>query len=157
MGRKNNVTRFLDAKGIPYQVHVIPKEKLSALQVAQILEFPPGKVFKSIVLEAENDKKGLLAVIPADSEVSVKKVARLAGVKKVKVATLINAEEKTGLQAGGISPLALINKRFSVFLDASANLQKSIVISAGERGLQIEIAPGDLIGVTSACYGNLCV
>ena len=156
MSKKNNVTRFLESEGVSYKAHTIPSKKLSAIEVSHYLQLPPQQVFKSIVLEGEKEKKGLLAVVPATCEVNPKKVAKNAGLKKVKVASLRAAETRTGLQAGGISPLALINKGFRIFLDKSAKNHSTIVISAGERGLQIEINPNVVIRLTGAGLGGLC-
>ena len=155
MPEKNNVTRMLEAKGIPYYTHTVPAEKLSALEIAELLNLNPKRVFKTIVLQGEKGKKGLLAVIPATGNVHPKKAAQLVGMKKTRVTTMREAETLTGLLAGGISPLALINKGFRVLLDESALRCDTVYLSGGKRGLQIEMKPDDLIRLTKAQCGAL--
>jgi Cys-tRNA(Pro)/Cys-tRNA(Cys) deacylase len=150
MQARNNTTRLLDAKKIHYTAHEVPAVKMSALEVADYLQIPAEKVFKTIVFQREKKGKPILAVVPANGEVDPKKLAVVLGEKKVHPATMRNAERITELQAGGISPLALINKGFQVVLDASALEQEEICISGGQRGLQIELRPLDVITLTNA-------
>ncbi len=150
MTAANNVTRLLDAKKIPYSAFEIPTVKLSALEVSDFLDIPPQNVFKTIVMQPENIKKPVLAVVPATGEVSPKKLASFLKEKKVSVTTLREAETLTGLQAGGISPLALIHKGFQVVLDASALEREFILISGGQRGVQIQLTAKDVTLLTNA-------
>ena len=153
---KNNVTRLLDSRGIQYKVHQLSAAKLSAIQVAEILNTPPEIVYKTIVITRLKEGKNILAVIPGPSEVDLKALAIAVGEKKVKLATERQAEEKTGLQAGGISPLALINRGFQVVLDVSAQSHKEIYISGGQRGLNISLSPHDIISLTNAKIASFC-
>ena len=146
----NNVTRMLDARKITYTVFEIPMVKLTALEVSDFLNIPPENVFKTIVLQLEKIKKPVLAVVPATGEVSPKKLAGFLNEKRISVTTLREAEALTGLKAGGISPLALINKGFQVVIDESAIRRVTILISGGQRGLQIQLAAQDLIRLTNA-------
>ncbi len=150
-----NVTRLLEAKGIPYRGLEIPNKKMNALEVAAYLEVSPETVFKTIVAEREKQGKAILALVPATGEVDLKKLAKAAGEKKVAVTTLENAEKLTGLRAGGISPLALLHKRFEVYLDTSALDLDEIIISGGQWGLQIAIAPQDMMALTRALCEDL--
>jgi Cys-tRNA(Pro)/Cys-tRNA(Cys) deacylase len=140
----NNVTRMLDSKKIRFQAFEVPAEKLGALEVAEILKVPPEDVYKTIVAKRSKPGKPILAVVPGPLEVDTKKLAAALGEKKTFITTLIEAEALTGLQAGGISPLALINKGFQVLIDASAQEKETILISAGQRGLQVRLSPSDL-------------
>jgi len=153
---KNNVTRLLDSRGIQYKVHQLPDEKLSATHVAELLNTPPELVYKTIVVTRLDKGKNILAVVPGPSEVDLKALANAVGEKKVKLATERQAEEKTGLQAGGISPLALINRGFQVVLDVSAQSHKEIYISGGQRGLNISLSPHDIISLTNAKIASFC-
>ena len=148
----NNVTRMLDAKKIVYEVLKIPREKLSALEVAEFLQVAPEIVYKTIVAKRSGQGKPVLAVLPATGEVNLKKLARALGEKKMRIPSRREAEEMTGLLAGGISALALINKGFQVVVDESASYQEKIIISAGQRGLQIVISPRDLAKLTNARF-----
>ena len=149
MAVSNNVTRMLESKKIKFDVFELPVEKLGALESARLLAVAPEIVFKTIVIVREN-KKPLLCVIPGPTEVDLKAVAAVCGEKKVHVPTQKEAEDLTGLQAGGISPLALINKGFTVYLDESAQNFPAIHISGGQRGLNIKLPVADLIKLTNA-------
>jgi Cys-tRNA(Pro)/Cys-tRNA(Cys) deacylase len=146
----NNVTRLLDAKHIPYQAFELPVEKLGAIETAQILQLPIEQVFKTIVVRREGKGKPILAVVPGSSEVDLKSLARAVAEKKLHLPTEREAEQLTGLQAGGISPLALVNRGFQVILDASATKYTQIHVSGGQRGLNILIPVKDFISLTNA-------
>ncbi|MCD6401232.1 MAG: hypothetical protein J7L73_04810 [Anaerolineales bacterium] len=152
---RNNVTRYLAKKKIAHQTFELPKEKLGALETAKLLNVPPEIVFKTIVVERPNKRKPILAVIPGPKAVDLKLLAKFLGEKKLKIATLKNAERLTGLKTGGISPLALINRGFEVIIDESANQFKEIHISGGQRGLNI-LLPTDSLGLlTNAKFAEI--
>lgn len=146
----NNVTRMLDAKKISYQAHALPEKKLGAVEAAMHLGVSPAQVYKTIVAIRSTPGKPILGVIPGDTELDLKQLAATLGEKKIKLASHNQAEELTGLQTGGISPLALINKGFQVMLDQKALQNKTVFISGGQRGLNIELSPQDLIKLTNA-------
>ncbi|HKY55425.1 MAG TPA: aminoacyl-tRNA deacylase [Anaerolineales bacterium] len=146
----NNVTRLLDSRKIPYTVFETPTEKLGALEVAELLNVSPDTVFKTIVVTREKGKKPILAVIPGSRSVDLKSLAAFLGEKKVHLPTEREAEQITGLQAGGISPLALVNKGFQVVIDSLAQTYPEIHISGGQRGLNIRLPVTDLIKLTNA-------
>jgi len=150
MGAANNVTRMLDARKITYTAFEIPTVKLSAIEVSDYLHMPPEEVYKTIVLRREKRGKAILAVVPAAREVDPKKLAEFLKEKKISVTTQRDAEKMTGLLSGGISPLALIHKGFQIVIDESAIERKTILISGGQRGLQIQLAVQDLIRLTDA-------
>jgi Cys-tRNA(Pro)/Cys-tRNA(Cys) deacylase len=148
----NNITRMLDAKKVPYQAFELPGEKLGAIETANLLGVPLEQVFKTIVVKREGKGKPILAVIPGHAEVDLKLLAKSMGEKKLIIPTEREAEQLTGLQAGGISPLALINKGFQVVLDSSAQAYKEIHISGGQRGLNIRLPVDALIKLTNARF-----
>ncbi|MBN2549035.1 MAG: hypothetical protein JXB15_07760 [Anaerolineales bacterium] len=150
MTRTNNITRMLDAKKIPYTAYDLPAEKLGALETARMVGAPAAQVFKSIVVKREGKGKIILAVIPGDREVDLKLLAKALGEKKVHLPTEREAERLTGLQAGGISPLALINRGFQMVIDASARNFAEIHISGGQRGLNILLPVSALVTLTNA-------
>ncbi len=158
MNYANNVTRLLDSRRIPYRVHLYTYgEGLhSATEVADAIGLPAACVFKTLVaLPDAPGRKPILAVIPGPKTLDLKSLAKAAGVKKAKMAAHDDAEKLTGLLTGGISALALTNKGFVVLLDASALQHATIVVSAGERGAQIELAPADFIKLTRAHTAQL--
>jgi Cys-tRNA(Pro)/Cys-tRNA(Cys) deacylase len=152
---KTNITRFLDAKKIEYKICILPKEKLGALKTAELLNVPVGIVFKTIVAVRQNPGKPVLTVIPGDRQLDLKLLAEYLNEKKMILPTEKEAQELTGLQAGGISPLALINKGFQVVIDASAKDMETIHISGGRRGLNLELRPIDIAKLTAASFAKI--
>src|SRR5258707_14870335 len=108
----NNITRMLDTLKIKYTAYELPVEKLGAIEPARLLGVDAATVFKTIVVVRDKPQKPLLVVVPAGSHVDLKLVAEAVDVKKVHLPTEREAEDLTGLEAGGISPLALIKKGF---------------------------------------------
>ena len=146
---RNNVTRLLESRKITYTANELPPEKLGAIEAARILGVPPEQVFKTIVVKRDGKGKPVLAVVPGPGEVDLKAVARALGEKKMLLPSEREAEQITGLQAGGISPLALIHKGFQVLVDESAQALGEIYISGGQRGLNIRLPLDDLLALTS--------
>lgn len=152
----NNVTRFLDARKVFYETFEYPPQKLSALEVAHLIDVEPDSVFKTIVVTRDKPKKPLLVVVPGPSAVDLKLLASALGEKKVYLPTEREAEQLTGLQAGGISPLALINKGFQVVIHDSAKSNSHIYISGGQRGLSIKLQADDLQKLVNARFEFVC-
>jgi Cys-tRNA(Pro)/Cys-tRNA(Cys) deacylase len=152
---KNNVTRMLVAKGIPFQAFELPAKKLSGLEAAQYLGVDPESVFKTIVVTRVQKGKPILALVPAPAEVDLKALARVMGEKKVHLASQKEAEQITGLQVGGISPLALLSRGFQVVMDSSSKSLAEIYLSGGQRGINIRLSPKDLIELTQASVGGI--
>jgi len=149
MASPNNVTRLLDQRKIQYKAYDLPAEKLGAIEAAQQLGVSPSLVFKTIVVTREGKGKPALALVPGTSEVNLKLLAKALGEKKMVLPTEREAERLTGLQAGGISPLALINRGFQVVLDESAQEHAEIFISGGQRGLDIRLPVTALLAITN--------
>lgn len=150
----NNVTRMLQAHKVAFTAYETPVEKLGAEETARILGVPLAQVFKTIVLQRERGKP-ILAVIPGDREADLKAVAAAIGEKKIHLPTEREAERLTGLQAGGISPLALINRGFQVLVDEHAKIFDTINVSGGQRGLNVSLAVDDLLKLTNGRIARL--
>ena len=136
-----------------YQIHRYDYDSgvRSAVEVANAIGLPPEQVFKTlVVLSNEPRSKPMLVIIPGPETLNLKRFAKTISAKKVKMASHEQAEALTGLQTGGISPLALLNKGFEIYLDESAHLFETIAISAGKRGANVELATGDLVKLTRA-------
>jgi Cys-tRNA(Pro)/Cys-tRNA(Cys) deacylase len=118
-----------------------------ALEVVDALGLDPARVFKTIVIEA--DGRLALAVVPADAEVDLKAAADALGARRAATAPAAEAEKATGYVLGGISPLGT-RRPLPTVLDASAAAHSTIHVSAGRRGLEIELAPADLVRLTRA-------
>ena len=149
----NNVTRFLDNKRVEYNTYTYDYDAgiHSAIDVAAAVGRPIDQVYKTLVVVADQPgRKPMLVVVPGAETLDLKAFAKEAGVKKAKMAGHDQAEKLTGLQTGGISPLALINRGFDVYLDDRALTMELITISAGQRGAQVELPVDDLIGLTRA-------
>ncbi|HEX7395096.1 MAG TPA: YbaK/EbsC family protein [Anaerolineaceae bacterium] len=151
----NNVIRLLQSRKIPFTAYDLPAIKLGALETARLLEVPPDIVYKTIVVIRDKAGKPILAIIPGPNEVDLKALAACAREKKVILPSEREAEQLTGLQAGGISPLALINKGFQVILDDSVRKHDQIHISGGQRGLNIRLPVAAIIQLTNAHLGHI--
>jgi Cys-tRNA(Pro)/Cys-tRNA(Cys) deacylase len=146
----NNVIRLLESKKIGFKVYELPAEKLGAIETAQILGIPLEIVYKTIVVTREKPGRPILAVVPGSNEVDLKALAQVIDEKKVHLPTEREAETLTGLQAGGISPLALINRGFQTILDSTALRYEQIHVSGGQRGINIRLPVSALILLTNA-------
>lgn len=153
MDFKNNVTRFLDSKKVNYQIFTYDYDAgvHSAVEVATAIGLPAEQVFKTLVTLPDDPKrKPMLVVIPGPETLDLKLFAKGAKLKKSKMAAHAEAEALTGLQTGGISPLALINKGFDVFIDDRAARFDKIAVSAGQRGANVLVGVNELIKLTHA-------
>ena len=151
----NNVTRFLDSRKAPYTVFELPQEKLGGEETARLLNAPPEIIFKSIVILRKGSGKPILAVVPGNQEVDLKKLAKAVGEKKVTPSTQKEAENITKLQAGGISPLALIHRGFEIVIHKSVQDFELVHVSGGELGVNIRLSPSHLIDLTRAKVADI--
>ena len=141
---------MLENRKVPHKVFLLPEEKLGALEAARQMGVSPELVYKTIVVVREKPGKPILAVIPGTHEVDLKALAQTVGEKKVHVPTEKEAEKITGLLAGGISPLALINRGFQILVDISVRQHEEIHISGGQRGINIRLPVHSLIELANA-------
>ena len=146
---KTNAMRALDARGIPYAVFTYPETIHSADEVAALLGVPAGHVFKTLVVIADAARH-LLVLTPGDRELDMRLVARAAGAKSTRMALQRDAERLTGLKVGGISPLALLGRRFEVYLDAPGAELDELYLNGGQRGVNLRLKVADLLAVTGA-------
>jgi Cys-tRNA(Pro)/Cys-tRNA(Cys) deacylase len=153
--KRTNVLRLLDAAGIQYTVKEYPVDEsdLSALHAVEKLGMPPERVFKTLVLQGSSGSYGVCC-IPAGEELDLKKTARAMGEKSAALIPLKDLEPLTGYIRGGCSPIGM-KKQFPTFIDETAELFETISVSAGTRGMQIIIKPGDLIRFTGALTTDL--
>ena len=152
---KTNAARLLDRAKISY--NLIPYEfdenDLAAQHVAESLGQPIERVFKTLVLHG--DRTGhVVCVVPGNGEVDLKALAKLSGNKKVEMIAMKDLLSVTGYIRGGCSPVGM-KKRFPTYFHSTALDFETIYVSAGVRGLQIEIAPDDLIGFVGAIVGDV--
>ena len=150
MAHKTNAARLLDQLSIPYELreYEVDPEDLAAETVAAKIGFAPQQVFKTLV--ARGDRNGIcMAVIPGNAELDLKALATASGDRKIQLAPAKELQGLTGYIRGGITALAA-KKDYPVYVDETIELFDTISISAGVRGLQILIAPGDYLRATKA-------
>jgi Cys-tRNA(Pro)/Cys-tRNA(Cys) deacylase len=149
--KKLNSMRMLEAQGVRYEGLSFPDTIHSAVGVAAYYGLPPAQVYKTLVVVLSQGKPALI-LIAGDRELQLKQLAQALGEKKLRMATQKEAEAWTGLKVGGISALALFHRGFSVYIDRAAATLDEIIVSAGQRGMDIRLTVPDLVRVTGAVF-----
>ncbi len=146
--------RLLDGKKIPYESHAYePDATLSGEEIAAVLGENPDKVFKTLVTQAKSGAYYVF-VVPVRAELDLKKAARACGEKAVAMIRQKELLPLTGYVHGGCSPIGM-KKPFTTFIHETAVGYDKVFVSAGRVGLQIEIAPGDLISVSGSKVADI--
>ena len=138
---------------IPFTVHEYDHDPSAASygeEAAERLGLPPEQVFKTLVADCGGEL--VVAVVPVSGKLDLKALAKLTGAKKAAMAEVKLVEKTTGYVVGGVSPLGQ-KKRLKTVIDESAQGFETIHVSAGRRGLEIELAPGDLAKLTGGVFG----
>lgn len=147
--KKTNAARLLDKAGISYELvpYAVDEEHLSATEVAASLGEDIAAVYKTIVLQG--DRNGyFVCVVRGDSEIDLKEAAKVSGNKRAELIHVKELLPLTGYIRGGCSPIGM-KKPFPTYYQASIMDQPYVYVSAGMRGLQLKIAPADLVAFTS--------
>ena len=150
MPAKTNAARLLDQLGIRYELRAyeVDPNDLAAEAVAAKIGLPPEQVFKTLV--ARGDRTGVsMAVIPGDQELDLKALATVTGERKIQLVPVKELQSLTGYIRGGVTALAA-KRDFPVYVDETIELFDVISISAGQRGLQILLAPADYLRAAKA-------
>ncbi|MBQ8864056.1 MAG: Cys-tRNA(Pro) deacylase [Rikenellaceae bacterium] len=153
---KTNAARLLDAAHIAYTLipYEVDESNLAADHVAEQLGEPIERVFKTLVLRG--DRTGIfVCVVPGDCEVNLKTAARVSGNKSAEMIHVRELLATTGYIRGGCSPIGM-RKPFPTYIHSTCEKFDKIYVSAGVRGMQICIAPADLIRISSAVVTELC-
>lgn len=152
---KTNAARLLDRAGIRYEPipYTVDETNLAATHVAEQLGEPIKRVFKTLVLKGERTGH-FVCVVPGDLEIDLKAAARISGNKKVDLIPMKELLPVTGYIRGGCSPIGM-KKRFPTYIHRTAVDYPFIYVSAGIRGLQLKIAPNDLIAYTGATVADI--
>lgn len=137
--KKLNSMRLLEANDIPYEVLEYDSSIKDAEQVAEMVGMPPFMVYKTLIVQPLKGKDVFIAMLACNRQLDLKLMAAAVGEKKVQMAKHADAEKMTGLQVGGISALMLMDKNWPVYIDQPATQIQNIVISAGQRGMQLRI------------------
>jgi Cys-tRNA(Pro)/Cys-tRNA(Cys) deacylase len=150
-GRRTLAMRLLAGRGIAFETRLYDPTLRDAHRVAEAIGLPPSQMYKTLVVAPPRPgAKPLLVMVPADHELDLKLLARQIGCKRLLMATRRQAEQLTGMLAGGISALPLVNHGFRILVDERVLSLKSVGVSAGERGMALIVAPEDLVSVTGA-------
>jgi Cys-tRNA(Pro)/Cys-tRNA(Cys) deacylase len=153
--RKTNAARLLERLGLPFELaaYAVSEGHAPAREVALKVGLPPEQVFKTLV--ARGDRRGaMFAVVPADSDVDLKALARLSGDRRVELVALKEVQPLTGYVRGGVTALGA-RKDYPVFVDETIELFERIAVSAGARGLQLLLAPADYLRATGGVTGAI--
>ena len=155
MSRKTPATTALDRLQVAYglvEYHYDPDAAQIGLQAAEALGESPAIVLKTLM--ALVDGKAVCVIMPSDKEVAMKRLAAAARGKSAQMMKPADAERLTGYRVGGISPFGQ-RKAAPTFIDASALGQAHVYVNGGQRGLQIRLAPGDLVAALKAVAADL--
>jgi len=148
-------TIALERARIPFTVHEYahdPRHESYGLEASQALGVPPGRVFKTLI--AEVDGRLVAGVVPVGGQLDLKALAAAVGGKRAALAEVAAAERATGYVAGGISPVGQ-RQHLPVVLDRSAMGHATVFCSGGRRGLEIELAPADLVRAADATVASI--
>lgn len=131
-----------------------PEHPSYGMEAVQKLGIDPRRVFKTLLVTLDR-KSPAIAIIPVEQSLNMKQLARVAGIKKADMADKQEVERCTGYIMGAVSPLGQ-KKLLPTFIDSSATELTTLYVSAGRRGLEIELNPDDLAKLTRASFGDLC-
>lgn len=146
---KLNAMRVLEAQDIAYETFTYDDSITDGVGAAEAMGFLPSQVYKTLVVQIKGGEFALV-MIASDRELDLKRFARSIGQKKASMTTKRGAEAATGLKTGGIGALALLHKRWGVYLDEAAKQHDTILVNAGQRGVNVKVGVDDLIRVLSA-------
>ncbi|GAA5442330.1 cys-tRNA(Pro)/Cys-tRNA(Cys) deacylase YbaK [Microbulbifer sp. NBRC 101763] len=124
------------------------------LEAAEKLGVAEAKIFKTLVVILDN-KELAVGIVPVSSMLNMKRIAKAAGAKKATMAAKSDVERSTGYVLGGVSPLGQ-KKRLKTIIDSSAKNYATVYVSAGRRGLEIELAPNDLASLVNGVFSKIC-
>lgn len=153
--KKTNAVRVLDRLNIAYDLlsYAVDPDDLTAESTAAKLGLPPEQIFKTLV--ARGDRQGVcLAVIPGNAHLDLKALAQLSGDKKIDPVPLKEVQPLTGYIRGGVTALAC-KKDYPVYVDDSIELLDRVAVSAGMRGLMIQLAPADYLRAVNGKMGEI--
>jgi Cys-tRNA(Pro)/Cys-tRNA(Cys) deacylase len=153
--QKTNAIRILEAGGIAYTVYTYSAAdgRIDVAAVAEKLGKDPSEFFKTLL--TRGGKNIYVFCIPGSGELDLKKAAKAAGEKKIDLTAVRELVPLTGYVRGGCSPVGM-KKRYPLFIDACAEGREKIIVSGGAIGVQVSLAPGDLLRLTGARYASLC-
>ncbi len=148
---------LLNKNKVQHQVHEYTHDSSSesyGLEAAEKMGVSEGRVFKTLVVSLES-KELVVGIVPVCAMLNMKRIAKAAKAKKAVMADKLDVERSTGYVLGGVSPLGQ-KKRLRTVIDSSAQQHATIYVSAGRRGLEIELSPGDLKSTVNGIFADIC-
>lgn len=152
---KTNAARILDKEKIPYELlyYTIEDGKVDGVSVAGKIGYPPERVYKTLVASGAS-KQAYVFVIPVAEELDLKKAAKAASEKKMEMVSVKEILSLTGYVRGGCSPVGM-KKPFPTFVSIEAERLPELIVSAGKIGMQLKLAPSELLFVTKGQFAEL--
>lgn len=153
--KKTNAVRIVEGLGIPFELEEYPvtEEHQSAVDVAIAIGESPEHIYKTLLLTGDKTPF-IVAVIPAEANVDLKKLAKVSGNKKCDMLPMKALLDTTGYVRGGCSPIGM-KKLFPTYIEELSTLEDKIIVSAGKRGMQIVLSPDDLVSIVSATVADI--
>ena len=148
---KTLAMKLLEGRKITYELFEYPETERDAEKIAVYLGVPAAEVYKTLVVTRPKGKP-ILFMLAAERQLNLKKLAKALGEKKLALAKHAEAEKMTGLKVGGISPLALLNKGFAIYIDKAGQNCERILVSSGKKGTNLGVPVQDLIKITKAKF-----
>lgn len=149
-----NIVKKLGISHVVHQYAHDQNHKSYGIEAAEKLGLPPEQIFKTLVIMIDKSQL-IVAVIPVEEQLSMKLLAKAAGAKKAAMADKNDVQKSTGYILGGVSPIGQ-KKKLLTFIDSTAQDLEHVYVSAGKRGLEIELSPLDLIKVTGGSFAKIC-
>ncbi len=151
--KKTKAIELLDKAGTPYELRSFEASEFTAEEAAEKMGLPPGDIWKTLV--ARGERRGVvMAIVPGPRSLSLRKLAQAIGDKRAEMVDVSELMRLTGFLKGGVSPLGG-RREYPIYIDATIREHARVSISAGQRGLQILIAPDDLIRATRGTVADL--
>lgn len=155
MARSTPATAALTALRVAFELRTYdydPDAERVGLQAAEAIGEPPSRVLKTLI--AQVDGKPVCIVLASDREASMKRVAQAFGGKSAAMMPVADAERLTGYKVGGVSPFGQ-KKKLRTVVDAAAMSEEYVYVNGGQRGLQVRLAPGDLVNAAGAAAADI--
>ena len=155
VSKKTNAVRIVESWGVPFELkeYLVTEEHQSAVDVAIAIGASPEHIYKTLLLTGDKTPF-IVAVIPAEANVDLKKLAKVSGNKKCEMLPMKSLLDTTGYVRGGCSPIGM-KKQFPTYIEELCILEEKIIVSAGKRGMQIVLSPNDLISIVSATVADI--
>jgi Cys-tRNA(Pro)/Cys-tRNA(Cys) deacylase len=152
---KTNAVRLLDINKIPYEMvsYKISKDNYDAEQIALDNNIPQHLLYKTLICIGV-DKEIIVAVLPANEQLSIKKLEKVAGIKQINLLPTEELMVKIGYIRGGCSPIAM-KKKFPVYIQSSIDINTIVWINAGKKGILLKVLLGDIIFITDGKLADI--